>query len=113
MSGLDPPAGPKPLRRGEGPAIHQSQMTYWVYILASKPGGTLYVGVTNDPARLRAPRRPGRKLHQALRHQDARLFRSARNDRGGASAREEPQALVARVEGRPYRRRQSGLAGFV
>ena len=23
-------------------------MTYWVYILASKPGGTLYVGVTND-----------------------------------------------------------------
>jgi len=23
-------------------------MAYWVYILASKPGGTLYVGVTND-----------------------------------------------------------------
>jgi putative endonuclease len=23
-------------------------MTYWVYILASKPGGTLYVGVTNN-----------------------------------------------------------------
>jgi putative endonuclease len=23
-------------------------MSYWVYILASKPGGTLYVGVTND-----------------------------------------------------------------
>ena len=22
--------------------------SYWVYILASKPGGTLYVGVTND-----------------------------------------------------------------
>jgi len=22
MAGLDPPAGPKPLRRGEGPAIH-------------------------------------------------------------------------------------------
>jgi putative endonuclease len=26
-------------------------MTYWVYILASKPGGTLYVGVTNNPVR--------------------------------------------------------------
>ncbi len=23
-------------------------MSYWVYILASSPGGTLYVGVTND-----------------------------------------------------------------
>jgi putative endonuclease len=23
-------------------------MSYWVYILASKPGGTLYVGVTNN-----------------------------------------------------------------
>ena len=23
-------------------------MTYWVYILTSKPGGTLYIGVTND-----------------------------------------------------------------
>jgi putative endonuclease len=26
-------------------------MTYWVYILVSKPGGTLYVGVTNDLVR--------------------------------------------------------------
>jgi putative endonuclease len=26
-------------------------MTYWVYILASGPGGTLYVGVTNNLVR--------------------------------------------------------------
>ena len=26
-------------------------MTYWVYILASKPGGTLYVGGTNNLVR--------------------------------------------------------------
>jgi hypothetical protein len=26
MRGLDPPAGPKPLRRGEGPRIHRSSM---------------------------------------------------------------------------------------
>jgi putative endonuclease len=26
-------------------------MSAWLYILASKPGGTLYVGVTNDLVR--------------------------------------------------------------
>jgi putative endonuclease len=26
-------------------------MTYWVYILASGPGGTLYIGVTNNLVR--------------------------------------------------------------
>ena len=26
-------------------------MVFWVYILASQPGGTLYVGVTNDLVR--------------------------------------------------------------
>ena len=26
-------------------------MAYWVYILASKPGGTLYIGVTNNLVR--------------------------------------------------------------
>jgi hypothetical protein len=37
---------------GLDPATHQtSKMTYWVYILASEPGGTLYVGVTNNLVR--------------------------------------------------------------
>lgn len=34
-------------------------MSYWVYILASKPRGTLYVGMTNDLVRRVAEHRDG------------------------------------------------------
>ena len=34
-------------------------MAFWVYILASKPGGTLYVGVTNDLVRRTFEHREG------------------------------------------------------
>ncbi len=39
---------------GLDPVIHlyaNTPMSYWVYFLASKPRGTLYVGVTNDLVR--------------------------------------------------------------
>ena len=32
-------------------SIHFGKMAYWVCILASKPGGTLYIGVTNNLVR--------------------------------------------------------------
>ena len=34
-------------------------MSYWVYMLASGPGGTLYVGVTNDLVRRTYEHREG------------------------------------------------------
>jgi putative endonuclease len=36
---------------GLDPAIHHLGMSAWGYILASQPGGTLYVGVTNNLVR--------------------------------------------------------------
>ncbi len=33
---------------GLDPAIQETGMSDWVYILASKPNGTLYIGVTNS-----------------------------------------------------------------
>ena len=37
----------------------QEGVSYWMYILASKPRGTLYVGVTNDLVRRVAEHRDG------------------------------------------------------
>ena len=44
---------------GLDPAIHHKKMSYWVYILASGPGGTLYVGATNDSIRRVCEHREG------------------------------------------------------
>jgi putative endonuclease len=39
--------------------VDTSQMAFWVYILANKPGGTLYVGVTNSLVRRAFEHREG------------------------------------------------------
>jgi putative endonuclease len=38
---------------------NRNMTEFWVYILASKPGGTLYVGVTNDLVRRTFEHREG------------------------------------------------------
>jgi putative endonuclease len=51
---------------------------YWVYILASKPGGTLYIGVTNGLVRRIEQNRQGKassftrryKVHQLVWYQE-------------------------------------------
>jgi putative endonuclease len=48
-----------PVIAGLDPAIHHGEMSYWVYVLASAPGGTLYVGVTNDLVRRAYEHREG------------------------------------------------------
>jgi putative endonuclease len=54
------------------------EMTYSVCILASEPGGTLHVGVTNNLIRRVYVHRagPGRRLYQAIPHQNAAIFRA-------------------------------------
>lgn len=45
----------------------------WVYLLASKKGGTLYVGVTNSLSRRVSEHRDGRGSEFAARHGALRL----------------------------------------
>jgi putative endonuclease len=60
-------------------------MTYWVYILASKPGGTLYVGVTNNLVRRVYEHREGLAESFTKRYGIKTLVYFARHNRGGAS----------------------------
>ena len=49
------------------------QRSYWVYILASKMGGTLYIGVTNDLVRRVYEHRMGLADGFTKKHQIHRL----------------------------------------
>ena len=48
-------------------------MSYWVYVLASAPGGTVYVGVTNDLVRRTYEHREGLVLGFTKRYGVKRL----------------------------------------
>jgi putative endonuclease len=86
-------------------------MTYWVYILASKPGGTLYVGVTNDLVRRIYEHREGLADGFTKRYGVKMLvYFEAHETIAAALQREKNKALVSRMENRSDRRKESSLA---
>jgi hypothetical protein len=87
------------------PSIHHAEMSFWVYILASRPGGTLYVGVTRDLIRRIFEHRNKLISGFTKRYGVTRLglFRRAQHRFGCDPTGKEHQALASRVEDRPYR----------
>jgi predicted GIY-YIG superfamily endonuclease len=87
-------------------------MTYWVYILANKPGGTLYVGVTNNLVRRVYEHREGLAESFTKRYGIKTLVYFEQHETIAAALQREKkhQTLVARMEKRSDRREQSRLA---
>ena len=90
-------------------------MNYWVYILANKPGGTLYVGVTNNLVRRVYEHREGLADGFTKRYGLKRLVYFETHETVAAALQREKnhQTLVARVENRPDCREQSRVARFI
>jgi predicted GIY-YIG superfamily endonuclease len=71
--------------------------SFYVYILASRIGGTLYIGVTNDLVR-RVAEHKSKIAHQASRYCPACLFRIFRRHRTGNSSRKAAEKVDPSVE---------------
>jgi predicted GIY-YIG superfamily endonuclease len=97
--------------------IHETQRMkqFYVYILASRPGGAIYVGVTSDLARRIYEHKNGLADGFTKRYRIDRLgllrelFVGARRN----PAREKYQTLVAGLEDKNDRNNKSVLARFV
>jgi putative endonuclease len=64
-------------------------MDYWVYILASAPGGTLYVGVTNDLVRRAYEHREGLAAGFTKKYNVKRLVYFEQHDTAYAAIQRE------------------------
>jgi putative endonuclease len=64
-------------------------MSFWVYILASKPGGTLYVGVTNDLVRRTYEHRNGMVQGFTKRYDIKKLVYYEQHDTAQAAIQRE------------------------
>jgi len=72
-----------------GPAIHHSSVSYWVYILTSRAGGTLYVGVTNELIRRIFEHREGLVEGFTKRHSLKMLVHFKQHDTAMAAIQRE------------------------
>jgi hypothetical protein len=86
---------------------------FYVYILASRMRGVLYVGVTSTLERRKthmgASRRAIGRLHQAVLRPPLGLVRGASGRAICHPKRKAAQTLAAQLEDRPRRARKSGL----
>ena len=86
-------------------------MPYYVYMLASKKNGVLYIGVTNDLVRrVYEHRTHAVKSFTSRYNVDALVWFDIYDDPLTAITREGTQEVAARVEGRAHRSRQSRVA---
>tara|TARA_A200000159_G_C7074621_1_gene235840 strand:- start:83 stop:388 length:306 start_codon:yes stop_codon:yes gene_type:complete len=85
---------------GPDPAIHHPRMRYWVYILANRPGGTLYVGVTNDLIRRIYEHREGLAESFSKRYDVKTLVYFEQHDTIAAALQREKTSNTGRASGR-------------
>jgi putative endonuclease len=85
---------------------------YWTYILASKPRGTLYIGVTNGLIRRMEDHRAGTASNFRRKYKIHRLawFEEFASVREAIQRREDAEGVAAPMEDKPDRTYKSALA---